>query len=140
MWVHPFVPLVPMCYICSMFIMLSTEYFQFGINFSSFQFLRSLGFPQSEGHMAGQERRRLTLPLCQIPRQVEPSHTCAAVSAARGHWGGAVGPVPAAQLVTPDQAQQLPWQPLHCAPRRPQVTTADATTGRHTPLSLLSMP
>lgn len=115
---------------CTAFIVLSTEYFQFHINFFSFQFFRSLGFPQSEGHT-----RRLTLPLCQIPMRVGPKDTYTAVSATGGHCRGAIGPVPAAQLVTPDHAQQLPWQPLHCAPWRPRVTTADATTSRPTPFS-----
>lgn len=70
--------------------MLSTEYFQFQINFFSFQCFRALGFPQGEGHMAKQGTRRLTLPLCQIPRGVEPNSTCTAVSATGGHWGGAL--------------------------------------------------
>ena len=91
-----------------MFIVLSTEYFQFRINFFSFQFFRSLGFPQSEGHTAKQGTRRLTLPLCQIPMRVEPNSTYTAVSATGGHCRGAMGPVPAAQLVTPDHAHQLP--------------------------------
>lgn len=78
---------------------------------------------------------RGSLPFCQIPMRAEPNHACPAVSATRGHWGGAVGPVPTAQPVTPGHALQLPWQPLHCAPWRPQVTTADATTSRRMPSS-----
>lgn len=68
--------------------MLSTEYCQFHINFFFFQFLSSLAFPQSEGHMAKQGTGRLALPLCQIPMREEPNHTCTAVSATGGHWEG----------------------------------------------------
>lgn len=52
---------------------------------------------------------------------------------------GAIGPAPAAQLVTPGHAQLLPWQPLHCA-RRPQVTTADTPPADLSSSPLLSTP
>lgn len=45
---------------CVCFAFILTEYFQVHINFSSFQCLRSPGFPQSEGHTTKQGTRRLT--------------------------------------------------------------------------------
>lgn len=118
---------------CSIFI-LSTEYSQFHINFFHCNFLNLMVFPRVKDIWQNKQQEG-SRPFSQIPMWAEQNHTCPAVSATRGHWGGAIGPVPTAQLVTPGQALQLPWQPLHCAPWRPQVTTADATTSRHTPLS-----
>lgn len=118
---------------CSIFI-LSTEYSQFHINFFHFNSLDLLVFPRVKDIWQNRQQEA-SLPFCPIPMWVEPKHTCPAVSATRGHWGGTVGPIPTAQLVTPGQALQLPWKPLHCAPWRPQVTNADATTSRHKPLS-----
>lgn len=115
---------------CSKFIILSTEHFQFPINFLSF-FLDFLVFPRVKGIQQYKKQESSLLPLTQILMRMGPSHTCTTASATGRHWGGTIGPVPAAQLVTSDQAQQLPWQLLHCALWRPWVATADATTSRH---------
>lgn len=126
--------------VCSvLFITFRTEFFPFHMNFISLQFRSSLGFPQREGHRAKRGTRRLALQPCQVPRRESPTSLYCCVSDKRT-LGGAVGPVPAAQLVTPDQAQQLPWQLLHCAPRRPRVTAADAPTSRRPPPPLPGSP
>lgn len=123
--------LVPMiaCAPCSSCLAQSTVNFLF----ISLHFERSvlLVFP-SEGHMAKQGRRRPPLPRSPIPTREGPD---LAVRLCQGQEdpGRGCSPVPAAQPVTPDQAQQLPWQPLLRAPWRPRVTTADATSSSHAP-------
>lgn len=114
-------PSAPTPFLCPSFIALSTEYFQLHMVFIS----------ANEGHTGNKEQEGSNVPLCQIPPWAEPkprSRSCVSDS-------GAIGPAPAAQSVTPDHAQPLPWQPLHCAPWRPRVTTADAATSRPTPFS-----
>lgn len=58
---------------------------------------------------------------CRIARQA----TALLCQHRRTLGRGPAGLVPASALVTPDHALQFPWQPLHCAPGRPRVTTAE---------------
>lgn len=89
-------------------IMFSTEFFQFHINLFHFRFVMLLVFRREKDIWPNEEQEG---SLCSSARshagRAKPPLYCC-VSDKRT-LGGAVGPVPAAQLVTPDQAQQLPW-------------------------------
>ena len=87
---------LPLCFqllllLCPVFIVLSTEYFQFHIVFIS-AFLDLWVFPQNEGHTANREQEGSNVPPCQTPPWAQPKPLMQLCQRQR-----AIGPAPAAQ-------------------------------------------